>query len=508
MVVGRARRVVLVALVALAVTAPAAAGQGTAPGTRLGPDLGLGDPLAPPVYDWPVPGPVLSVFAAPADPWDAGHRGVDLQVRTGQPVHPMAPGLVTWSGTVAGDTWTSVMHPDGVLTSYGPLQAPLGAPLGTPVASDDVIGRARGDAHGTPGRLHVGARLHGRYIDPAGLVADGPRLVATLVGPGGVRVDDPVEVTGRPTLVPGTPPSPNHLIVLAGLTSHTGQLPFRLSALGYGDGSWDQFSYLGVDDQGQPVPYDHRATWGRVHDMALALRDQLRAHAAAHPGQAVDLLGHSLGGLVGIYYLLVLHDPADPSLPPIGRAITVASPLGGTDSAVAIDRLRDDPMGQALLALVEAHRLTPPGGDGPVMHDEMPVLDDLQVGSRVVQAVAAAWQRHLDDPYAGPLATGTDVLTIGSTLDPVVNEHRSDLPGTDHQTVFDLDLLDAHSNVTHDAWTEALLLAHLAGEPLPDGGLGQDVVNATAGLGSTAVAAVEYAIAAAVRSLGAGLGPP
>ena len=483
--------IVLCAFLALLATPAPAAGQGS----------GLPDWAAPPVYDWPVPGQPVAGFRPPEHPWAAGHRGVDLAVRAGQPVHPMADGMVVWSGTIAGDSWTTLSHGDGVVTTYGPLQAPSGAALGTPVTSADVIGRARGDAHGRKGRLHVGARREGRYIDPAVLVADGPQLVATLVGPGRVGADDPTAPTGRPTLVPGTPPSPNHLIVLAGLTSHTGELPFDVSALGYGDGTWDQYSYRGVDADGNPLPYDHEATWGRVHDMASALRDQLRAHAEAHPGQAVDLLGHSLGGLVAMYYLLVLHDPADPTLPPIGRAITVASPLRGTDSARVVDLLRDDLVGQVLLALVEAHRLTPPGGDGPVMHAQMPVLDDLQVGSDVAEAVATAWQRHLDDPYAGPLATGTDVLTVGTTLDPVVNEHRSGLPGTDHQTIFDPDVVDAHSNVTHAPRTEELLEAHLAGEPLPDGGLGQDVANATAGIGSSVVAAVEYAIAAGILSL-------
>lgn len=458
--------------------------------------------LAPPTYDWPVPGPPVADFAATSSPWGAGHRGVDLPVAAGQPVHPMADGRVTWSGTVAGDTWATVSHADGVMTSYGPLQAPLGAALGTAVTAADVIGRARGDAHGTDGRLHVGARRQGRYVDPAGLVDSRPARVATLVGSGTVEADAAVPPEGRVALVPGTPPSPNELVVLAGLTSRTGGQPFRVSELGYGVDAWQQFSYLGVDEDGRPVAYDHEATWGRVHDMAVALRDQLRAQAADDPGQAVDLLGHSLGGLVGMYYLLVLHDPTDPTLPPIGRVVTVASPLGGADSARAVELARTSPVGQALLDLVEAHRLTPEDGDGPVMHDEMPVLEDLTTGSEVVTAVAAAWQRYLDDPWSSPLATGTDVLTIGSTFDPVVNEHRSGLPGADHHTVMDTDWRYAHSGVTRDERTEALLAAHLAGEPLPDGGLGQDLVDATAGLGSSLVAAVEYAIASGTVVLG------
>lgn len=484
---------VLVFAVAVALSPPTAHGQ-SGPGDRWSPSA---------TYDWPVPveGAPLDGFVAPASAWGAGHRGVDLAVEPGQPVHPMADGVVIWSGVIAGDTWATVAHADGIVTSYGPLRAPTGASLGTALTAGDLVGRARGDAHGQTGRLHVGARRDGRYVDPALLVGTGPQRVATLVGPGRVEADAPTAPARRLTLVPGTPPSPNHLVVLAGLTSHTGGQPFRLAELGYGDGTWQQYSYLGVDRIGQPVSYDHEATWGRVHDMALALRDQLRAHAADHPGQAVDLLGHSLGGLVGMYYVLVLHDPTDPTLPSVGRVVTVASPLQGADSANAVDLARRTPVGRALLDLVEAHWLTPESADGPVMHDAMPVLDDLQTDSAVVTAVAAAWQRYLADPFSSPLATGTEVLTIGSTLDPVVNEHRSDLPGSAHQTVLDPEVFGTHGGVTGARRTEELLAAHLAGEPLPDGGLGQDVANVTAGLGSSLVAAAEYAIAAGTLAL-------
>lgn len=482
----RRGRGVVTLVVVLAVVVPATPTARAQPGPT--------DPQPPPGYAWPVSDRPVEGFTSPAGPYGTGHRGVDLPVAPGQPVHPMADGWVAWSGVVAGAPWTTVAHAHGIVSSYGPLQAPTQAPPGTAVTPADVLGRARGDAHGSAGRLHVGARRHGRYVDPAALVGDGRPLVATLVGPGTVEADAPAWPDRHPTLVPGTSPSPNHLVVLAGLTSHTGGQPFDLAGLGYGDGSWQQFSYLGVDEDGTPLAYDHTATWGRVHDMAVVLRDQLRARAVDHPGQAVDLLGHSLGGLVGMYYLLVLHDPVDPTLPPIGRVATVASPLGGADSANAVAVARSTAVGRALLDLVEVHLLTPGGADGPVMHDRMPVLDDLGTGSEVVAAVAEAWQRHLDDPWASPLATGTDVLTVGSTVDPVVNEHRSGLPGTDHQTILDPDL-GTHSGVTRDARTEQLVLAHLAGEPLPDGGPGQQLANATAGLGSSVVAAFEYAIA-------------
>lgn len=487
---------VLVVAVVVALTG------GAAPASALLASAASAAPLPDaPVYDWPVPGAPVAAFVPPRERYGPGHRGVDLPVEPGQPVHPMADGIVVFSGPVAGDVWTTVQHADGVATTYGPMQLSLGAPFGAAVTPDDVIGRARGDAHGHAGRLHVGARRDGRYVDPARLIDLGPPPVATLEGPGEVLADPPDAAGRRLALVPGTPPSPNHVVVLPGLTSSTGTAPFRMAELGYGPDHWQQFSYLGVDADGEPVPYDHEATWGRVHDMALALRDQLRAHAAANPGQGVDLVGHSLGGLVGLYYLLVLHDASDPTLPPIGNAVTVASPLGGTDSANAVDLARDTPVGRVLLALVEAQVATPEGGGGPVMHQDMPVLDDLQTDSEVVTALREAWQRAREDPWSSPLAIGTDVLTIGSTLDPIVNEHRSRLPDDEHRTIWDPDLQHAHSDATTDPRVEELLVAHLAGEPLPDRGWREDVTNAFASAGSGLVAAIEYALAAGTMGL-------
>lgn len=448
-------------------------------------------PFSPLRYDWPLPATPTVGFLAPAGPYGPGHRGVDLPVTAGQPVHPMADGILRWSGEVAGETWASVQHPDGVTTSYGPLEPMRPRTTLGPVSREDVIGRARGDAHGRPGLLHVGARRQGRYVDPAALVAGSPAMIATLVGPGEVAVDPPVRPARRVTLVPGTPLSPNHLVVVAGLTSGTAEVPFDLHVLGYGDGHWSQFSYVGVDEHGDPIPYDHEDTWMRVHDAAVALRDQLRAFAAGHPGQAVDLAAHSLGGLVSMYYLLVLHDPTDPTLPPIGKVVTVASPLEGASSANAVAMVRTSPVATALLGLLVRQY-------APEMAVEMPVLGDLRSDSAVVGAVRDAWQRYLDDPYASPLATGTDVFAIGEPGDLVVNDNRSSLPGMDHESVGSGSLLGAHSAVPHDPRTVELMTAFLAGEPMPGRGPGEHLTSIVAGPVAAAVAVLEYGIAALV----------
>jgi murein DD-endopeptidase MepM/ murein hydrolase activator NlpD len=66
-----------------------------------------------------------------------------------------------FAGVVAGRTWVTVLHPDGLRSSYGPL-----ATVG--VAAGDVVDR--GDVLGATGAtFHLGVRRGDIYIDPAGL---------------------------------------------------------------------------------------------------------------------------------------------------------------------------------------------------------------------------------------------------------------------------------------------------------------------------------------------------
>jgi murein DD-endopeptidase MepM/ murein hydrolase activator NlpD len=74
-------------------------------------------------------------------------------------------GVVRFAGPVAGETWITVRHVDGLETTYGGVAATVRA--GDRVALGQSLGRIR------TGRRHLdwGARLHGAYIDPLGLLA-------------------------------------------------------------------------------------------------------------------------------------------------------------------------------------------------------------------------------------------------------------------------------------------------------------------------------------------------
>jgi hypothetical protein len=427
-------------------------------------------------YVAPVDGEVVADFAPPADPYGPGHRGVDLRTEPGATVATAAPGRVSFAGSVAGARWVTVEHPDGVRTSYGEL-ADVAVGPGDQLGAGDAIGTV-GHAHGSAGTLHWSARRDGSYLDPLELLRE-QRWAPSLVGDGGWSAADLPDIPryrdwdgrGRFGLVPRSrladgagyvlPPNPNHVIAIAGLGSRTGEPPLDLTHIGYRADDVTELSYAGGDGRGGQAPYAPADTWEGVHEAALRLRDELRARWSQAAGQAVDLVGHSLGGVVALYYLLVLHDPADPSLPPIGHVATIASPLEGADLAAAVVALADDPQAVAALTAV-----------GALVADHDPftrTVADLAPGSDVVTEVGAAWASAQEELHAGPLATGTRVLTLGAEVDLIVPEHRSDLQGADHAV-----LPGGHDRVRHTEAARIVLHEFLADAPIPaePGGLG------------------------------------
>lgn len=143
--------------------APAAALHRPAPGPR----AALGWPLLP------APA-VVTAFDAPAGPYSAGHRGVDLAGPVGSSVLAAGDGVVAFAGMVAGRGVLSVDHAGGLRTTYEPVTALVRA--GEPVVRGRVIGvLAWPGSHCLPQAcLHWGLRRGGTYLDPLGLIGDRP----------------------------------------------------------------------------------------------------------------------------------------------------------------------------------------------------------------------------------------------------------------------------------------------------------------------------------------------
>ncbi|UIJ34459.1 M23 family metallopeptidase [Allobranchiibius sp. GilTou73] len=90
-------------------------------------------------YVWPLdPRPSLvRGYDAPPQPWAAGHRGVDLLGRPGQPVLAAGDGVVLFRGAVAERGVLTVAHPNGWHTTYEPVTG--GLAVGTQVRAGQQI---------------------------------------------------------------------------------------------------------------------------------------------------------------------------------------------------------------------------------------------------------------------------------------------------------------------------------------------------------------------------------
>ena len=113
----------------------------------------------------PVEGSIVAPFA-PAGSY-AGHWGVDISAQASSIVGAASPGVVSFSGLVAGNNTISVDHGGGLKTSYSFLAARRkgsGARVstGSPVG---VTGLAH-DGSAETAALHFSVRIHGAYVDP------------------------------------------------------------------------------------------------------------------------------------------------------------------------------------------------------------------------------------------------------------------------------------------------------------------------------------------------------
>jgi len=154
----------------------------------------LGGALTPPAvaegprWLWPVPAPhpVLAAFEAPLHEYGPGHRGIDIGTDgPGTEVRAVEDGVVRFRGSIAGRGVVSVLHADGLISTYEPVSSEVSA--GDAVGAGDVLGVLEEDpavSH-CPGSvcLHLGARDGDTYRDPLPLLgARGPSVLLPWEG--------------------------------------------------------------------------------------------------------------------------------------------------------------------------------------------------------------------------------------------------------------------------------------------------------------------------------------
>ena len=168
--IGR-RAVIGVVVATLALTpAPAEAGERAAASTAAG-----SEPAAL-QWSWPLRGfRIAAAYAAPANEYAAGHRGVDLEPHGADRVLSPAAGIVAFSGSVAGRGILTIDHGGGLVSTLEPIASELHP--GDAVRRGDEVGRIAFGGHADPGTIHFGVRLEGRYINPMLLLGGVPRAV-------------------------------------------------------------------------------------------------------------------------------------------------------------------------------------------------------------------------------------------------------------------------------------------------------------------------------------------
>jgi murein DD-endopeptidase MepM/ murein hydrolase activator NlpD len=128
-------------------------------------------------YRWPLDGVprVVRRFDPPPQPWQAGHRGVDLAAAAGATVRAAGAGVVVYAGRIAGRGVVSVAHAGGLRTTYEPVDVEATLRAGHPVTAGETLGVL---AAGHPGCaadacLHWGLRSGDVYLDPLALLGLG-----------------------------------------------------------------------------------------------------------------------------------------------------------------------------------------------------------------------------------------------------------------------------------------------------------------------------------------------
>jgi len=132
-------------------------------------------PAAAEDWFWPVDPPrrVLRAFIGPPEPWQPGHRGIDVLAASDALVAP-ADGVVRFAGRVVDRGVLSIDHGGGVISSYEPVEALVAE--GEAVSRGQILARI-GDGHCASRCVHVGVRVDGAYRNPLLLLGGWQRPV-------------------------------------------------------------------------------------------------------------------------------------------------------------------------------------------------------------------------------------------------------------------------------------------------------------------------------------------
>lgn len=421
-------------------------------------------------YRPPTDRPILDRFRPPPHPYGPGNRGIEYATSPGDPITAIGDGTVVFAGQVAGTLHVTVLHPDGLRSSYSFLTR-MAVRTGQPVRAGQVIGAAdRG--------FHLGVRAGDEYIDPESIfggqsharlvplpepaspaneersslmefargeirslgvaVAEWWRSIVAVGSPvlhqlgelepavhlvrlGQELSDwrsDRETCTGEDHAVT-TPERRRIAVLVAGIGSSSESAAIDdidTGQLGYDQGDVVRFSYSGgaVPDGSDGITlssvssYGPADTQGDLRESARGLAELVREIARTAPGVPIDLLAHSQGGVVS---RLAIEEQGVVEAMGGGVLVTIGAPLRGADLATAAVALGSSRRGRSFLALVERAGLSIDPGS--------PAVTQLAETSDVTSGVG------------GSPPAGVRMLTIGASGDLVVAGPHTQVPGND-----------------------------------------------------------------------------
>jgi hypothetical protein len=247
--------------------------------------------------------------------------------------------------------------------------------------------------------------------------------------------------------------------------------------LGYEARDVSYFSY--ARDGGDYTASD---TEGSLRIAARRLGAQLRELERREPGREVDLIGHSQGGVVMTEFLTHVYHPSDPSYPPLGFAVALASPFDGSTAATTFEALRRSALGRR--ALDAAHAAGAPSPDAESLR-ELDTNSDFSRGR------------------GAQLPPVVDLVSIGAAQDVIAPAGDTARAGARRRTVIPHSL-NGHTGIVTDDSALRATRAALEGKPLPCQSL---TTVLTGEIVSTAIATTERRIGDLSRLAAARAGP-
>lgn len=125
---------------------------------------------------WPVDGDLTSPFGLRREGFlDFGlHRGVDISVPEGTPVHAMGPGVVAFAGEMRGYGRVVVVDHGGELRTLYAHLSEIHVRRGEALTGRPVVGLAGSTGRATGAHLHFEVLRRGRAEDPVPLLGGPP----------------------------------------------------------------------------------------------------------------------------------------------------------------------------------------------------------------------------------------------------------------------------------------------------------------------------------------------